>query len=317
MLTDKSLAYRPFAYPWAMKIAEESEITHWIEGEANLEGDVADWKNNLSPAERNLIHQILRLFTQSDAQVANNYCEHFIPYFKNNEVRAMLLSFAAREGIHQRAYALLNDTINLPESDYYAFLQIKEMNDKMEFMSELDMSSPSNAAISVAKSVFSEGVSLFGLFATLLNFQRYGKMKGMCEIVRWSILDESQHVEGLVKLFRTQCEEHPEIVTDQFKQTIYDMARNVNELEQRFVDLAFELGGVSGLTKEEISEYVKYLIDRRLIQLGLKGNFGITKCPIPWFDDIMTTPVLANFFESRETEYQVTNLVGSWEEAYE
>lgn len=315
MLNTPSKTYRPFKYPWAMKAAEEHENTHWHEGEANLEGDVADWQNNLTEAERNLVHQILRLFTQSDAQVANNYCEHFIPFFKNNEVRAMLLSFAAREGIHQRAYALLNDTINLPESDYQAFLSYKEMSNKLEFMSEMDMSSPQAVGLSLAKSVFSEGVSLFGAFAMLLNFQRFGKMKGMCEVVRWSILDETEHVQGLVNLFRTWCNENPSIVTDEFKKQIYDMARELIKLEDHFIDLAFELGPVNGLTSSEVKDYGRYLIDRRLTQLGLKPNYNVD-CPMPWFDEIMGSPVLANFFESRVTDYQVVGLTGTWEEAY-
>lgn len=187
MLTEFSETYRPFKHEWAMKLAVEHEDNHWHEGEANLESDVADWQRNLTPEEKNLIHQILRLFTQSDVQVGGNYCEHYIPYFKNNEIRNMLLSFAAREGIHQRAYALLNDTINLPESDYRAFLDYEEMADKMEYMGEMDMSSPFSVGLALAKTVFSEGVSLFGAFAMLLNFQRHKKMMGMCEIVRWSI----------------------------------------------------------------------------------------------------------------------------------
>lgn len=316
MLTTFSKTYKPFSFPWAMTIAAEHENIHWHEGEANLEGDVEDWQRKLSPEEKNLIHQILRLFTQSDAQVGGNYCEHYIPYFKNNEIRNMLLSFAAREGIHQRAYALLNDTINLPESDYQAFLEYEEMADKMEYMSDMDMSSPFSVGLALAKTVFSEGVSLFGAFAMLLNFQRFGKMKGMCEIVRWSLNDESMHVEGMAKLFKTFCEEHPEIVDDTFKRCIYDMARSVYVLEERFLDLAFELGDVQGLAKDEVKSYIRYLCDRRLTQLGLKPNFNEEECSLPWLDDLMGGTTFANFFESRVTDYEVVGLTGSWKDAY-
>lgn len=315
-LTEFSKTFKPFQYPWAMQIAEEHENLHWVEGEANLESDVKDWQSNLSPEEKNLVHQILRLFTQSDVQVGGNYCEHYIPYFRNNEIRNMLLSFAAREGIHQRAYALLNDTINLPESDYLIFLEYEEMADKMEYMADMDMSSPFSVGLALAKTVFSEGVSLFGAFAILLNFQRYGKMKGMCEIVRWSVGDESVHVEGMAKLFRTFCNEHPEIVDDTFKRCIYDMARSVYLLEERFLDLAFELGDVEGLTKEDIKSYIRYLCDRRLTQLGLKPNFNEEECSIPWFDELMGGTTFANFFESRVTDYEVVGLSGAWGDVY-
>lgn len=315
-LIEFSKTFKPFQYPWAMKIAEEHENLHWVEGEANLEGDVEDWQRNLAPNEKNLIHQILRLFTQSDVQVGGNYCEHYIPYFKNNEIRNMLLSFASREGIHQRAYALLNETINLPESDYEAFLEYEEMADKMEYMADMDMNSKTSVGLALAKTVFSEGVSLFGAFAMLLNFQRFGKMKGMCEIVRWSILDESIHVEGMAKLFRTFCDENPEIVDDSFKRSIYDMARSIAFLEERFISLAFELGNIEGLTQEEVKSYVRYLCDRRLTQLGLKPNFHEETCSIPWFDEIMTGTTFANFFESRVTDYEVVGLAGKWDSAY-
>ena len=129
-LTEYNKTYKPFTHSWAIEAARDHEKIHWIEDEADLQQDVNQWKNgDLTSAEKNHITQILRLFTQTDAQVASNYCDLFIPKFKNNEIRSMLLSFAAREGIHQRAYALLNDTLGLPEKEYAAFLEYKEDRD--------------------------------------------------------------------------------------------------------------------------------------------------------------------------------------------
>ena len=127
--------YKPFKYAWAMEIAESHEKIHWGSWEAKLQEDVNQWKGGkVSKEEKNHITQILRLFTQSDVQVGGNYCDLFIPKFKNNEIRSMLLSFANREGTHQRSYALLNDTLGLPEEEYSAFLEYKQMSDKIEFM---------------------------------------------------------------------------------------------------------------------------------------------------------------------------------------
>ena len=110
--------YKPFKYAWAMEIAESHEKIHWGSWEAKLAEDVNQWKGGkISTEEKNHITQILRLFTQSDVQVGGNYCDLFIPKFKNNEIRSMLLSFANREGTHQRSYALLNDTLGLPEEE--------------------------------------------------------------------------------------------------------------------------------------------------------------------------------------------------------
>lgn len=305
-------AYKPFYYPWAMSIAEEHEQMHWIEGEADLAEDVKDWKHKLTEPKKNIVHQILRLFTQSDVAVGQNYADYYVPTFKNNEVRCMLLSFAAREGIHQRAYALLNDTINLPESDYRAFLNYSEMVDKMEHMADIDVDSDRGIAIALAKTVFAEGVSLFGAFSILLNFTRFGELKGMGEITRWSILDESIHVEGMSRLFRVFCDEHPDIVDDELKKAIYDQARRTVECEDKFLDIVYEMGDVDGMGKEDVKQYIRYLTDRRLIQLGLKGNYGITKNPIPWFDEIMGAPTLTNRFEARATDYTKTSMVGEW-----
>lgn len=312
-LLQYSKTYRPFFQEWAMQKATEHENIHWHEGEASLSEDVKDWQNKLDPAEKNLIHQILRLFTQSDAQVGQNYIDFLLPTFKNNEIRCMLLSFAAREGIHQRAYALLNDTINLPESDYQAFLEYQEMEEKIDFMSANSVDSLEGIGLSLAKAVFNEGVSLFGAFAMLLNFQRFNKMKGMCEIVRWSILDESEHVDGLSKLFRVFCDENPQIVTDSFKRYIYGIARHIYLLECKFIELAFEMGEVKGIQKEDVKQYIAYLLDRRLTQLGLKPNYMVEKNPLPWFDELMAGSTHENFFETRVTEYQTVGLTGSWD----
>ena len=267
-LLEESKSYKPFSYPWAVEYAIKSEKAHWGEWEAKLQDDVAQWNNGkLTDAERNHITQILRLFTQSDVQVGTNYLESYIPKFKNNEIRAMLTSFANREFVHQRSYALLNDTLGLPESEFSAFAAVQEMSDKLEFMSDIDVGTQSCLCKAVARSVINEGMSLFSAFVMLLNYQRYGKMRGMCEIVEWSIRDESMHCEGMVRLFRTFCEEHPRIVTDAFKGDIYQMVRNAVSLEDAVIDLAYEMGNLEGLSSEEVKSYIRYIADRRLIQL--------------------------------------------------
>jgi len=221
MLLEESKVYKPFKHAWAVEYAEQHEDLHWTEKEINLSDDVTQWKDGtLSESEKNHITQILRLFTQSDVVVAGNYCNYYIPKFLNNEVRMMLMSFAAREGIHARAYALLNDTLGLHEKEYSTFLEYDALAEKVEFMKDADVHSIHGTAKSLALTVFNEGVSLFSAFVMLLNYQRMGKMKGMNTVIEWSIRDETLHTEGMSRLFREFCNEHGRIVNDNFKKEV-------------------------------------------------------------------------------------------------
>ena len=316
-LLKTSETYKPFKYPWAVELSKKHEEIHWIEDEAELSEDVQDWKTKLTVSEKEFITHVLRLFTQSDVQVGENYHELLIPKFKNNEVRNMLSSFAAREAVHQRAYALLNDTLGLPDEDFHKFLEYKEMADKIDFMKEGDTNSHTGLALALAQSVFNEGMSVFASFVMLLNFQRFGKMKGMATIVEWSIRDETIHVQGNSKLFREFCEEHPRIVNDELKSKIYKMARNAVKLEDKFIDLAFDGNEVQGITKQEVRDYIRHIADRRLLQLGLKPKFKQKDNPLPWLDWVLNGASHDNFFEKRVTEYSVVGMEGDdfgWED---
>jgi ribonucleoside-diphosphate reductase beta chain len=316
-LLKTSETYKPFKYPWAVELSKKHEEIHWIEDEAELSEDVQDWKTKLTDSEKEFITHVLRLFTQSDVQVGENYHELLIPKFKNNEVRNMLSSFAAREAVHQRAYALLNDTLGLPDEDFHKFLDYKEMADKIDFMKEGETNSHTGLALSLAQSVFNEGMSVFASFVMLLNFQRFGKMKGMATIVEWSIRDETIHVQGNAKLFREFTDEHPRIVNDELKSKIYKMARNAVKLEDKFIDLAFDGNEVQGITKQEVTDYIRHIADRRLLQLGLKPKFKQKDNPLPWLDWVLNGASHDNFFEKRVTEYSVVGMEGDdfgWED---
>lgn len=316
-----TVAFRPFHYSWCVETTKKHENAHWVEEEAKLQDDVRQWSTGeLTKQEKNLVTNILRLFTQMDVAVGENYLQ-LLGRFKNNEVRCMLLSFATREGIHQRAYALLNDTLGLPEEEYNSFMEYKEMSDKWEYVTTQNEDanrSFKDDALHLARMVFTEGVSLFASFAMLLNFQRFGKLKGTCEITEWSLRDESIHVEGNARLFRVLCDEHPRIVTEEFKKAIYDIARDIVRLEDRFIDLAFEMGEVEGLSADVVKKYVRFIADRRLIQLGLKGNWKIKILPeeIEWMSWVTAGPMHANFFESVVTDYSVVGLKGDGSEFY-
>lgn len=310
-LLTESVAYKPFKYPNFVNRAIEHDKIHWGEWEASLMEDVNQWKSGkISAQEKEFIVQILRLFTQSDVVVGGSYVDVFLPHIKNNEARMMMLSFAQRETIHMRAYAFLNDTLGLPETEYSAFLEYQEMTEKVEFMQNFDVSTKKGLALSIAQTVCNEGMSLFSAFVMLLNFQRFGKLKGMCEIVEWSIRDETMHVDGMTELFRVFADENPELINDEFKHSIYEMYRTAVALEDKVIDLAFALGDCEGITKGEIKDYIRYIADRRLINLGLKPNFNIEENPLPWLDWILSGDSFKNFFEGRVTDYSADGMSG-------
>lgn len=322
--------YKPLEHPWAFEFYQTSEKMHWLPQEVKLDRDVRDWNSKLSPAEKHLLTQIFRFFTQGDVDVAQGYYEKFIPLFPKPELRMMMGSFAAREAVHIEAYSLLIDTLGLPETEYKAFAEYEEMAAKHQYLErfnpqdwevglyEMDQAVVDHREVSRALAVypaFTEGLQLFSSFVMLLNFQRPeggGVMNGMGEIVEWSIKDESLHVEGMLKLFEVFIEENPSIWTDDFRGELYQIARDMVDLEDKFIDLAFSLGGIRGLTAEEVKQYIRFIADRRLLQLGLKPNWGIKENPLPWVDEIINSVVHTNFFEARATEYAKGALTGTW-----
>lgn len=309
---EKRTAYKPFDYPWAFQAYKESEQAHWLVREVPFNDDVKDWKTRLSPSEKNLLTQIFRFFTQADCDVATGYIERYLPAFKPIEIRMMLLSIAAREAVHIEAYSTLIDEVGMPEVEYSAFMQYQEMVEKHEYMFQARGLAEDIAVFSA----FGEGLQLFSSFVILLNFTRFGKMKGMGQIIAWSIRDESHHVDSMMKLFHTFMDEKPSLWTDSFKSKLYAIAQKMVELEDQFIDLAYSGGGVEGLEPEEVKKYIRYIADKRLLQLHLKPQFGVKKNPLPWVDLIVNGKEFVNFFENKPTDYSKASATGNWEEAF-
>ena len=318
-LMDERSYFKPFQYPWAYDAWLKHEQSHWLHTEVPMLDDVKDWKKSLTDEEKKFLTHIFRFFTQGDIDVAGGYVKNYLPNFPQPEVRMMLLGFAAREALHVAAYSHLIETLGLPETTYNEFLAYQEMRDKHEYL--LDISNKTKDATSIATDVavfsaFTEGMQLFSSFIMLLNFARHGKMKGMGQIISWSIVDETQHTEGMIKLFRTYIEENREIWNDDLKSRIYTIAEKMVQLEDKFIDLAFELGPMQNLTKEDVKEYIRYITDRRLISLGMKGIFKRKKNPLPWVEEMINAPTHTNFFENKVTDYSKGALSGKWDDVW-
>ena len=316
-LLDAKPVYKPFSYPWCYDAWLKQQQIHWLPEEVPLADDVKDWHNTLSESERHLLTQIFRFFTQSDIEVNNCYMRHYSRVFKPTEVQMMLAAFSNMETVHIAAYSHLLDTIGMPETEYSAFLHYKEMKDKYDYMQQFNVDNKSEVAKTLAVfGAFTEGLQLFASFAILLNFPRTGKMKGMGQIVTWSVRDESLHCHSIIKLFKTFINENPEIWTKEFCQELYATCREIVTHEDAFIDLAFGAGDIEGLTADEIKAYIRYIADRRLVQLGLDEIYHIEKNPLPWLDAILNAVEHTNFFENRATEYSKAATKGTWEEAF-
>jgi ribonucleoside-diphosphate reductase beta chain len=310
--------YKPFQYPWAFESYDMQQKMHWLPSEVPLHEDVNDWNNRMSVAEKNLVKQILTFFTQGDVDIAQAYMDVYIPMFKQPEIRMMLSAIATSEANHAHSYSLLNDTIGMDDKEYKAFQEYAAMNDKHNYLWQNKGGTRDEKLVRdmAVFSAFGEGLQLFASFVMLLNFQRHGKMKGMGQIVAWSIRDESHHVESMMKLFHCLLDEKPHVWNDTFKKSLYDICRDMVTLEDRFIDLAFELGPVEGLEPHEVKQYIRYIADRRLLQLGLKPNFGVKENPLEWVDWVINGVEHTNFFENRSTEYAKGALQGSWDDAF-
>jgi ribonucleoside-diphosphate reductase beta chain len=316
-LFQRNPVYKPFSYPWAYTAWLTQQRIHWLPDEVPMAEDIKDWNFRLTDTERNLLTQIFRFFTQMDVEVGNCYLDYYCQIFQPTEIRMMFTSFANMECIHVAAYSHLLDSLGIPEVEYQAFLKYKEMKDKWDYMQQFqgDEHNLKNLALTIAAyGAFTEGLQLFASFAMLLNFPRFNKMRGMGQIVTWSVRDETLHIHSLLKIFRTIIQEHPALWTPGLQSQILMIAQTMVEHEDAFINLAFEMGGIEGLTKEDMYAYIRYIADRRLEQLGLEPLYKINENPLPWLDEMLSSTEHTNFFESRATEYSKAATQGAWED---
>jgi len=298
--------YAPFEYPQAYKYWELQQQSHWLHTEISMASDINDWKLNLTPAEKHVIGHILKGFTQSEVFIQEYWGQMVGKWFKKPEIQMMSAAFSAMESIHAVAYAYLNQSLGL--EDFDAFLHEPTAKAKIDRLIGTKGKSKEEIARSLAIfSAFNEGVNLFSSFAVLLNFSRFNKLKGVGQIIAFSIKDESLHSEAGCWLFRTLIEEFPEVMTDKLKEEIYDAARLTVELEDAFIDKAFEQGPIEGITAQDLKAFIRFRTNTKLGDLGLKKVWkNIDKQALErmsWFDIMSAGVSHADFFAQRVTDY--------------
>ena len=315
-----SKVYKPFRYEFGFRVWLRQNQLHWLHTEVPLGEDIQDWNTKLSREEINLITHIFRLFVQNDVLVGNAYVDQYCRIFRPNEIQMGFYSIANTEAIHQVAYSHLLTELGIPDVEYSAFMEYKEMADKYNFTAGFDMNSL--IGIAVAMFVFgglTEGVQLFASFAILFSFSLRNRLKGMGQIVSWSVRDESLHVIYVSRIFRHFIEEFGHLIDqDRLRQAIVDAVLTVVKNEHLFTDLAFELGPIENMTPQQVKDYVCFVADERLEQFGFEKIFNIEKNPFEsWIAQMMRGVEHANFFETRSTSYSRSATQGVWEEAFD
>lgn len=310
LLTPRN-TYSPFEYNQAHKYWELQQQSHWLPSEVSMASDINDWKMILSETEKNVIGYILKGFTQSEVFIQEYWGQMVGKWFKKPEIQMMAATFSAFESIHAVSYAYLNQSLGL--EDFEAFMHEPTVKAKIDRLITTKGKSKEEIARSLAIfSAFNEGVSLFSSFAVLLNFSRFNKLKGVGQIIAFSIKDESLHSEAGCWLFRTLVSEFPELLTDALKEEIYDAARLTVELEDNFISKAFEFGAVEGIDSKDLKNFIRFRCNTKLGDLGLKKVWkNIDKEALErmsWFDVMSSGTAHSDFFASKPDSYAKGNI---------
>jgi ribonucleoside-diphosphate reductase beta chain len=312
-LKDERVVYKPFEYPQAFDYWLKQQQAHWLHTEVPMAQDVTDWKSNLKPHEKNLIGGILKGFAQTET-VVNDYWTNLVTsWFRKPEVIMMGVTFGAFETIHAEAYSLLNEELGL--DDFAEFLEDEATLAKIENLMQVRDSHDGtpdwhSRAVSLAIfSAFTEGVNLFSSFSVLLSFKMRNLLKGVGQIVEWSVRDESLHSNAGCWLFRTLMKEHPELKTDKLEADIREAATAAITLEFGFIDKVFEQGDLENLSKDDLKNFIRHRVNTKMGDLGLaplipsedidKGALKTMK----WFDAVIAGKQQTDFFANRVTNY--------------
>jgi ribonucleoside-diphosphate reductase beta chain len=320
-ITKPRLVYKPFEYQEAADYWLKQQQAHWLHTEVPMMSDLTDWNSNLNKTEKNIIGSILKGFAQTET-VVNDYWSGLVTkWFRKPEIIMMATTFGAFETIHAEAYSLLNETLGLDNFDEFledeaTMAKIQNlMNVRDSFQGETDWH---EVAKSLAIfSAFTEGVNLFSSFAVLLSFKMRNKLKGVGQIVEWSIRDESLHSEAGCWLFRTLVQENPKLKTQELEAAINEAALLSLKLELDFVNKIYELGDLEGCSQYDLEHFIKNRVNTKLGDLGYKpiiSNIDLKAVErMKWFDHLSAGKQHTDFFANRVTNYSKGHL--TWDES--
>ena len=308
----KRIPYKPFEYPeyytegW-LKQAQ----AFWLHTEIPMSGDVKDWNERLTIAEKHLVGNILLGFAQTECAVSDYWTQKVVSWFPKHEIQQMAMIFGSQETIHAVAYSYLNETLGL--EDFEAFLHEPATAERFDNLVTYNGTDPVGIGRSLAIfSAFAEGVSLYSAFAILYSFQLRNLLKGVGQQMKWSVRDESLHSRMGCQLFRHMCEENKELLKD-CKKDIILAAETMVDLEEKYIDKMFEMGDVEGISAHDLKQFIRKRTNEKLTELGyldLGSYFSYEKdsaSNLDWFYHLTGGHTHTDFFAIRPTDYSKAN----------
>jgi ribonucleoside-diphosphate reductase beta chain len=314
-ITDVRHYYKPYEYQQAYTFLNSQQRAHWLPGEVSLSTDIGDWKMNLTESEQNLIGNILKSFAQTEVHVEDYWSAYVAKWFPKPEITGMAVTFAAFETIHAEAYSLLNESLGL--DDFSEFLDDEAAREKIERLQDVKDENLSEIAQSLAIfSAFTEGVNLFSSFAILMSFQMRNLMKGMGQIVAWSVRDESLHSQAGIWLFNTLLLEHPELNTPELAKNIQSACEVSVDLEVNFIKKAFEMGDIAGLTQNQMINFIKARANGKMVEMGYNAIYNnidpALLVQMEWFEHLTSGVEQQDFFAQLPSAYSKSDK--DWED---
>lgn len=320
-----SAAYRPFSYPWAAEAAKRQMIDlYWDVHQLELADDVRQYHSpgglktaNVShEVNKGIIKMLLTLFTELDRTVAEGYTK-IIPFAKNNEIRNALMTHAAKEVVHQRAYATAAEEFGFTDVEWLAFMDYVEMREKLDVMGDAHYEEADRDemkfCIGLGNILLGEGIGLFAAFTTLLNYKRQGLLMGFNDVNQWSLVDEQDHVNTnilILKAARSDLTEAENMALDKILRKLIKM---YVDSEVNLIQLIYKDGEQEDLTAAQVKNYIEYLGELRESQLGLRKARDVRPNPLEWMEWMLTGAKHDNFFEKRVTDYSHSKLEGKVE----
>ncbi len=316
----------PFKYDWAWSKYLSACNNHWMPQEVNMTADIALWKSEdgLTDDERMVIERNLGFFSTADSLVANNLVLAVYKHITNPECRQYLLRQAFEEAIHTHAYQYCIESLGMDESRLFnMYREIPSVATKAQWALPYTQSlgdinfktgTPENdqrlLRDLIAFYVVFEGIFFYVGFTQILSMGRRNKMTGVAEQFQYILRDESMHMNFGIDVINQIKVENPHLWTEDFKKDMTKLVLEGVELETKY---AYDTmpRGILGLNAPMFEEYLKYIANRRLTQIGLPEEFKGAQNPFPWMSEVLDLKKEKNFFETRVTEYQTGGAL-SW-----
>jgi ribonucleoside-diphosphate reductase beta chain len=318
----------PFKYPWAWDKYIAGCANHWMPNEINMSADVALWDSNdgLTEDERIIIKRNLGFFATADSLVANNLVLAVYRHITNPECRQYLLRQAFEEALHTHAYQHVIQSLGLDEAEVFnMYREIPSVSKKAIWALQYTQSlsdptfktgTPENdqrlLRDLIAFYVVFEGIFFYVGFTQILSMGRRNKMTGTSEQFQYILRDESMHLNFGIDVINQIKIENPHLWTKSFQAEMVKLIKEGVELEYQYA-IDTMPRGILGLNAGMFKEYIQFIANRRLAQIGLAEEYAGAENPFPWMSEVMDLKKEKNFFETRVTEYQTGGTL-SWEE---